>query len=97
MLFLHKLVTRTSETYFRNIPKANFPNLLLFNRQIEVHIQIGYLKVSLAKEFLVEVKKSLDNLWVANHLCDLALTAEQFFVSFVNSHIFKIFRFWLQR
>ena len=90
MLFLHKLVTWTSETDFRDIPKAEFTNLLLFNCQIEVHGQIVHLNVSLAKEFLVEVKKSLDvdDRGAANLLCGPALTAEQFFIGSVNSHIF---------
>ena len=77
MLFLHKLITRTSETDFRNIANANFTNLV-FDSKIEIHIQISDLKVSSEKEILIEIKKSLDNLWVAYHFCDPALTAEQF-------------------
>ena len=92
MLFLHKLVTWTSETYLRNISNAEFTNLLLFNCQIEVHGQIVHLNVSLAKEFLVEVKKSLDvdDLGAANLLCGPALTAKQFLVCCVFSHIINI-------
>ena len=56
MLFLHKLVTRTSETDFRNIAKADFTDLVFLNSKIEIHIQGFDLKVSLAKKFLIIVK-----------------------------------------
>jgi hypothetical protein len=64
--------------------------LLLFNRQIKINIQIINLNVSWAEVFLVEVKKSLDDFGAANLLCAPTLTAEQFFICIVNSHIFFI-------
>ena len=89
---MHNLITRTSETYFRNILNAYFPYLLLINCQIEVHIQIVDLKVSLIKILSVEVYKSLDDLWAANLLCDPALTAEQF-IDCCSIHTEKVFSF----
>ena len=59
MLFLNNLIPWAFDTYLRNILNAYFPYLLLFNRQIEVHIQIGNLKVSLVNEISVDVNKCL--------------------------------------
>ena len=84
---MHNLITRTSETYFRNILNAYFPYLLLINCQIKVHIQIVDLKVSLRKILSVEVYKSLDDLWAANLLCDPALTAKQFIRNSFGFHL----------
>jgi len=58
--------------------------LLLFNRQIKINIQIVNLNVSWAKEFLVEVKKSLDEFRAANLLCGHTLVAGQFGINFFH-------------
>jgi hypothetical protein len=58
--------------------------LLLFNRQIKINIQIVNLNVSWAKEFLVEVKKSLDEFRAANLLGGHALVAGQFGINFFH-------------
>ena len=69
MLFLNNLIPWAFDTYLRHILYAHFTNLLLFNRQIKVNIQIGNLKVSLVNEISVDVNKSLNDLWAANLLC----------------------------
>ena len=79
MLFLYNLITWAFDTYLRHILNTNFSYLLLFNRQIKVNIQIGNSKISCTKDFLVDVGKTLNDTKAANLLCDLALTAEQFF------------------
>ena len=91
MLFLYNLITWTFDTYLRHILYAHLTNLLLFNRQIKVNIQIGNSKISCTKDFLVDVGKSLNDTTAANLLCDLALTAEQFICYSFGLHVTYIF------
>ena len=78
MLFLYNLITWTFDTYLRHILYAHFTNLLLFNRQIKVNIQIGNSKISCTKDFLVDVGKSLNDTTAANLLCDLAFCPQRY-------------------